>query len=654
MNFNNISMGKKALFAPALLILILIGITLTSSQLLKGLSEDMSRISFELAPDTQLAANMTDKLFRLRLAMKNYIQTGQKQYVETFNQGADSLINQLMPTAKKEILAPQAQTLIAQLVKNQTEYRDTFTNEVVTNMNERNRLVTKTLNVIGPKIELLLTNIMHAAKEDQHLDATYYAGLASSSLLRGRLYVFKFLVDNEDSEVNRFNSEFLQSQQQITGLIKTLTNPYQLSWAKEAQTLLSQYIAVAKQVTDHIYARNKGVKHLDTIGPQIANDISSLRDVISAEMKNAADKAESDTQVSIELLLTVSVIAILLGGIASIIISRKNVSRVKATNQALEDIAKGDGDLTLRIPVLGHDELGMLATNYNLFADKMKKTIETLISVSHETLTASKELSERAIITQKEATEQQAQAEMAASAMTQMSVSAQEISSNSNEAENLVQSTVNASDQGNSVVLNASESMHVLAQKINEASHTVETLKEDSDKIGSVLNVIVGIAEQTNLLALNAAIEAARAGEQGRGFAVVADEVRSLASRTQDSTEEIKEIIDTLQKRSELANRAMVESRNSSDETADRVASASEALRSIDDYMAHVHSAFSQISEAANQQAIASNDVSQSVITMSDISTRTLEDSVATADSATRLNTLGNKMEQLLGQFKVA
>ncbi|MZI94310.1 HAMP domain-containing protein [Vibrio sp. CAIM 722] len=371
-------------------------------------------------------------------------------------------------------------------------------------------------------------------------------------------------------------------------------------------------------------------------------------------MKNAADKAESDTQVSIELLLTVSVIAILLGGIASIIISRKNVSRVKATNKALEDIAKGDGDLTLRIPVLGHDELGMLATNYNLFADKMKKTIETLISVSHETLTASSELSERAIITQKEATEQQAQAEMAASAMTQMSVSAQEISSNSNEAENLVQSTVNASDEGNSVVLNASESTHVLAQKINEASHTVETLKEDSDKIGSVLNVIVGIAEQTNLLALNAAIEAARAGEQGRGFAVVADEVRSLASRTQDSTEEIKEIIDTLQKRSELANRAMVESRNSSDETADRVASASKALRSIDDYMAHVHSAFSQISEAANQQAIASNDVSQSVITMSDISTRTLEDSVATADAATRLNTLGNKMEQLLGQFKVA
>ncbi len=366
-----------------------------------------------------------------------------------------------------------------------------------------------------------------------------------------------------------------------------------------------------------------------------------------------ARAASAQAQQSTTATLVVTLVAIALSGFI-FLLALKLVSRsIDLLRQRLDDIAQGEGDLTRRIPVESNDELGRLAQSFNRVLENLQAMIATIQQLSNQLADGSRQL-DRAATDNRDGVSRQTDAiAMVATAINEMQSAIEEVAGNAATAADVTQRARQNGEQGARIIQDSSTQVHRLAAEIARAVEVVRKLSQDSANITSVLDVIRGIAEQTNLLALNAAIEAARAGEQGRGFAVVADEVRTLAQRTQKSTQDIDEMITALQ--SGVAEAVKVMESGSKEATAtEKLATDAESeLKAILTAMNDINDVNTSVASATEEQTQVVDEINQNVTQINDLALEGVSRSTGIKEISESLADYADQLNQQAGRFRV-
>lgn len=379
-------------------------------------------------------------------------------------------------------------------------------------------------------------------------------------------------------------------------------------------------------------------------------------DALLGHLRGAIDRQSGEmleeTQSTRVVVVWMSLLALLIGVSAAWLLSRLIVQPINAAARAMNEIAAGGGDLTCSISLRSQDELGQLCAAFNSFVGKIREIVGPVSDSTTDLTAAAEHMAGITQQTRNGVQRQQVETEQVATAMNEMVATAQNMVDNAEMAASATEQADNEAQAGSKVVTQNIAQINGLADAVERAAEVIHRLEGDSESIGTVLDVIRGIAEQTNLLALNAAIEAARAGEQGRGFAVVADEVRSLASRTQESTQEIQAMIEQLQSGAREAVKAMSDGREQAQASVEQAARAGSSLEAITHAVASIREMNRHISDAARQQGEVADEINRNLSTITQVAEQTSEGTESLGEASSKLAGLSQQLQSLVGHFK--
>ncbi|MBA1264315.1 methyl-accepting chemotaxis protein [Stutzerimonas stutzeri] len=365
--------------------------------------------------------------------------------------------------------------------------------------------------------------------------------------------------------------------------------------------------------------------------------------------------AELDAEHQSGLLTMLAIgLGIALLGILAIWLASAGITRpLRRMVSMLDDIAQGEGDLTQRLNVDSKNELGQIARGFNAFLARLQGMIGEVVGSVQKVSDASEETADIANRTDQGVQRQLAEIELVATAVHEMTATAQDVARNATQAAEAANSADHAANQGKRIVAATGASIAELADEIGRAVKVVQTLARDSENIDAILITIRSIAEQTNLLALNAAIEAARAGEQGRGFAVVADEVRNLAQKTQQATGEIQSMIQQLQSGTRDAVDVMESSQSRTLDSVAQADEAAQALETITQAVSQINDMNNQIASAAEEQSAVAEDINRNVVSIGQVAHEVAGGAEEASQASAGLTRLAEQQRRLINQFKV-
>ncbi|NMY40819.1 HAMP domain-containing protein [Pseudomonas sp. WS 5013] len=376
-------------------------------------------------------------------------------------------------------------------------------------------------------------------------------------------------------------------------------------------------------------------------------------DGVEAQVAEVEAAIEERVSTILTSILVIAVIMLLVFGILGLTLSNAFLRPLQLIKANLDDIAAGEGDLTRRLPVTSQDELGELAGSFNRFVEKIHGLVRQIAEMTTQLTGLVGEVAAQAQRSEQAMERQRHETDQVATAINEMSAAAHEVARSAQGAAEAAQQTDNEGQAAKKVVDGSIDRIHALVEDIRESGVSLDNLQQDVQSIVSVLDVIRSIAEQTNLLALNAAIEAARAGEAGRGFAVVADEVRALASRTQQSTQEIQGMIDRLQGGTRDAVTAMRRSSDAGEITSEQANQAGASLDAIAQLIGTINAMNAQIASAAEEQTAVAEEINRSVHQIAVAVESVADETRHGAETSRSLAGLGERLGALVRQFRI-
>ena len=500
-------------------------------------------------------------------------------------------------------------------------------------------------NVVQPVLENL---------EDGYRDIYQVIAAAQGLLLADdqaaiEYQIFEFK-DNAYKAVPRFESVQQlydagvldrSSRGELTKLVSAMSR-----WVKLHEPMF------ADPANAHAY-NNEYTPALDAEFDTIRNQLWSIRSLIEekqSQLRQQADDSIESSKIVIEVGMGVAILA---ACFALWLSNRFIVKPIQDVEKAMSEIASGDGDLSQRMKVQGNDEIARLSEAFNEFVGKIHVTVEQVIFASNAVRSEMENIKSLTQSVAEFSANQQQESEVVAAAVHEMQATSAAVSGNAVDAATASNTATREVESANSTLALTVGSIERLASDIENASGVVHNLDADVKSIASILGVIKGIAEQTNLLALNAAIEAARAGEQGRGFAVVADEVRALASKTQDSTGEIESMIERLEQGAKQAVNVMNESKDSGEKTITQAETAATSLAEIRSSIGMMNEMNTQIATAASQQSHVSEEVNQNVQRIAESTMQMVEMASSAENACMALAEQCESLDRLVSQFEV-
>ncbi|MBA1197275.1 HAMP domain-containing protein [Pseudomonas plecoglossicida] len=631
-SLGNMSVSRKLGFGFGLVLLLTLAITLTGWSGINGVTSRGDTLG-----NISVIHQYTQDL---RIARQQYERDRDEKGVAALETALGNLDRQVQ-LMLGQIEQPADLQRLEQQREAVRQYQQAFAD--IRQAGQRRDASRSVLGDSADKAAALISQVQQRLLAAGDVNQYQHAVEVSALLLQARFQVRGYTYSGKPE----FQQTALTAIDQALAVLNTLPTKLPAEYAAgldDASTALAAYRDAVNQFASAQTAAEQALQRMTEQG-------AVLIDTSKQMSSSQTEVRDQGTQQAKTVLAGATALALLLGLIAAWAITRQIVGPLRYTLTAAERVASGD--LSQNLQIDRRDELGQLQASMQRMTVSLRELIGGIGDGVTQIASAAEELSAVTEQTSAGVNNQKIETDQVATAMNEMAATVHEVARNAEQASEAALAADQQAREGDRVVGEAIAQIERLASEVNNSSEAMNQLKDESDKIGSVLDVIKAVAQQTNLLALNAAIEAARAGEAGRGFAVVADEVRSLAQRTQQSTEEIEALIAGLQSGTQRVASVMDASRDLTESSVELTRRAGGSLETITRTVSSIQAMNQQIATAAEQQSAVAEEINRSVMNVRDISDQTSAASEETASSSVELARLGTHLQGLVGRFRL-